>query len=497
MPRSSLRIGPGCGFMGSFVRVLGRQKRRSVGGTLGREALALALLVAGGHAWGQTAPVPPLERATTLVQSREFEQAAAVLRDFLSLQPANREAKELLAFALESLGDLEGERQVRSALAAEFPADTRIQADYGRVLERSGEEGGALRAYRRARELNAHGPVPELDAAIERMRGRTALEVGTPLAVMTDPDAAASCFEAGAAIPLGSRHHLTLLGTHYAAEARTQLSATTASDLLAVSLVRRHGAGASWTVGPRLHLVSPRGGAGRDLGLGAAIAGRATFGPSLEAEGKAEVATPWHEAPLAILHGGRTTAAEGHLYFHPFSQRLLLQAGARRRRLSILAEDSYSTRRSEAWQSLWIVGADVVLWRKRGAALRGEMLDEALIAPATLSSAMTLAYRHYDVTTRTTPEFAARIGFVPRGSVDEASVVTTVASSRGHLGLELSAGLARDSARQARVWRAGGALLWAPKPATRFALRYEEATEIATGLLGRRRAGGLSFHVDL
>src|SRR5437667_180129 len=285
----------------------------------------------------------------------------------------------MLAFALESKGDLEGERRVRSALAAEFPDDPRIQTDYGRVLERSGEEPGALRAYRRARALSAGRPAPDLDAAIERMKGRTAPEVG---------------------------------------------------------------------------------------------------------------------APLTVIRGGRTTGAEGHLYSHWLSRRLLLQAGARRRRLSILAEGSPSTRRPAAWQSLWLVGADAVLWRP-GAAIRGEMLDEAMVAPTTLASAMTLAYRHYGLSTQTTPDFDALIGLAPRGSVNEGSVATTLASPQGRLGLELRAGLAHDSARRARAWRAGGALIWAPTPATRWSLGYEGATEVISGLIGRRRTGWFSVHVDL
>jgi hypothetical protein len=462
-----------------------------------RAALVLALITAAAPAWGNV-PSPPagaLDRASALVQARAFDQAAATLRDLLSVDPSNRRAKEMLAFALESMGDLEGERQVRSGLAAEFPDDPRIQADYGRVLERSGEEGAALRAYRRARALSAGRPPPELDAAIERMSGRTAMEIGTPLLVMSDPDATASRVQAGAAVPFGSRRHFALLGTHYAADGRTNPDVT-ASDVLALTFVQRNGADGSWAVGPRLQVVSPRGAARRDVGGGGAIAGRASFGPSLEADGKAEVETPWDEAPVTVLRGGRTTAAEGHLYSHWFSQRLLLQAGARRRRLSILAADNQSTSRPRAWQSLWIAGADLVLWRKPGAAVQGEMLDEALIAPTTLSSAMTLAYRHYDVSTRTTPEFAAVIGLVPHGLVDEASAAMTVASLRGHLGLELRTGLARDSARQARAWRAGGSVIWAPTPATRFALGYEGATEVASGLVGQRRAGWVSFHVD-
>lgn len=473
-------------------------RRRSSYGRCGIAALALAWIMAGGRAWGGQAPSAPagtLERAAALIRARAFEQAAAMLRDVLSVDPTNRRAKEMLAFDLESRGDLKGERQVRSVLAAEFPRDSRIQADYGRVLERSGEEGEALRAYRRALELSADRAAPELNAAIERMRGRTALEIGTPLAVMSDPDANASIVKAGAAIPFGSRRHMALLGTRSVAEGRINPDATE-SDVLALTFVQRDAGGGSWAAGPRLHVISPRGGARRDLGVGGAIEGHAPLGPSFEVEGRAEAETPWDEAAVAVLRGGRTSSVEGHLYAHSFSRRMLLQAGARRREISILAAGPESTR-PRAWQSLWLAGADVVLWRKPAAAVPGEMLDEALIEPATLSSAVTLAYRHYDVSTQTTPEFAAVIGLVPRGSVDETSVTTTLASPRGNLGLELSAGLAHDSARQARAWRAGGSLIWAPTPATRFELGYEGATEVASGLVGQRRAGRLSFHVDL
>jgi tetratricopeptide (TPR) repeat protein len=469
-------------------------------GRLINAALALALMTAGGQASGQAPPVPAgnLERAEAMVETGAFEPAATMLRQLLSVDPANRRAQEMLAFALESLGDLEGERQVRSDLATQYPGEARIQSDYGRVLERSGDDAGALRAYRRARELSGAAPAPELDAAIERMRGRTAMEVGTPrLAVMSDPAATASCAEAGAAIPIGSRHHVAFLGTHYDAEGRASSGATTTSDALALTFVLRHGARALWSAGPRVHVVSPAGGRPRDLGVGGAIAGRTPIGPSLEAEWKADFETPWDESAVTVLHGGRSTAAEAHLYSNWFNRRLLLQVAARRRRLSVLAEGPNATRRPRAWESLRAAGADVVLWRRPRAALRGEMLDEALMAGSTLSSAMTLAYRHYDVATSTTPEFSNVIGLAPRGSVDEASVASTLAAPGGGLGLELRAGLARDSARQARDWRIGGALIWAPNPTTRLTLGFEDATEIVTGLVGQRREGRLSFHVDL
>ena len=464
-----------------------------------KAALTASLLIVGAEAWGQppSAPTGSLEHAAALVQAGAFGQAAATLRQLLASDPANRDAKEMLAFALESLGDLEGERKVRSALAAEFPDDPRVQADLGRVLERSGDDGAALRAYRRARELSAAGSAPELDAAIGRMRGRTATEVATPrLAVMSDPEATASSVQAGAALHLGSRHHLALLGTHHVARAKSYAGATATSDVLALTYVLRHGA-AYWTAGPSLHVVSPRSGERTDVGVGGMVAGRAPLGASLEAEWGFEAETPWDEAAVTVLRGGRTSAAEAHLYSHWFSRRLLLQAGARRRLLSLLDLSPQSTRRPRAWQTLAVAGADFVVWTKPGAVLRGEMLDEALIAPTTLSSALTLAWRHYDVLTQASPEFARIIGIAPRGSVDEASVATTVALPRGDVGLDLRAGFALDSVRRARVWRAGGALIWAPRPTTRFAIEYEQATEVTTGLVGQRRAGWMSFHVDL
>jgi len=461
-------------------------------------ALVLALLTESGRAWGETPsdPAGTLDRAAALVNARAFEQAAAVLRGLLSVDPANRRAKEMLAFDLESSGDLKGERQLRSTLAAEFPDDPRIQMDYGRVLERSGEEEQALRAYLRARDLSAGRSTPELDAAIERMKCRTAVEIGAPLAILSDPNATASTVRAGAAVPLGSGRHLTLLGTRNVADGRNDPDRT-ASEELALTVVQRNGAGASWEAGPRLHAISPRGGSREDLGVGGAVAGRVPFGGSLEAEGRAEVETPWDEAAITMLHAGRTTAGEGHLYSHWFSRRLLLQVGARRRRLSILPVDPASARRPRAWESLWLAGADIVLWRRPGHLVRGEMLDEALIAPASLSSAMTVSYRHYDVSTTMTPEFGSVIGLVPRASMDEASAATVLASPGGHLGLELRTGLGHDTARQARTWRAGGSLIWAPAPATRFTVGYEGATEVASGLIGQRRGGWLSFHVDL
>lgn len=465
----------------------------------GGAAVALFLCTTATQARGESLPPAPgsLERASILVQRGAFGPAADSLRRILSVDPSNRPAKELLAFALESTGDTEGERRVRAALAAEHPRDAGIQADYGRVLERSGDESRALRAYRRARELSHGRPAPSLDAAIERTKGRTATEVGLPLiTLLSDPDAKASSGQVGAAIPIGSRDHVSVLATHAVATDRIHAGVKAQSDVLAVNLVHRRGTGGLWTAGPRLHRISFPGSGRDDVGVGGALFGRSTLGSSLEADLRGDIETPWDEAAVTILRGGRTSSAEGHLYAHRFDRRLVLQLGARRRQLSIHGADPASTERPRAWQSLLLGGADLVVWRNPGAALRGEMLDESLIAPSARSSAVTLAYRHYDVSTRSTPEFAALFGIAERGAVDEGSVVTTVVSPGGGVRLDVRGGLARDAEVRASEWRAGGSLVWAPKPSTRFSLGYDEATNVASGLPGRRRAGGLSLHVD-
>src|SRR5438093_11853554 len=97
--------------------------RHSVCERLAAAAVALAAILASGPVWGQVTPTPAgaLERAAALIQDREFAQAEGVLREILEVDPPNRRAKEMLAFALESKGDLDGDRDVRSALASEFP----------------------------------------------------------------------------------------------------------------------------------------------------------------------------------------------------------------------------------------------------------------------------------------------------------------------------------------------------------------------------------------
>lgn len=461
-------------------------------------ATTLAMCAAIGRTLGGGDPGSnaALERTSSLIQARQFYQAAEELRELLSTDPGNRRAKELLAFALESCGDLDGERRLRSSLAAEFPEDATVQAGLGRVLERSGDYRGALEAYRTARRLGAEELDPGLDAAIERMRGRTAVELAAPVGAFSDPDATATRVGAGAAVPFRSLNRLALRAERLSAEARAGSGATT-TDLVALSLVLGRRSGASLMMGPRLHVVSNEENRQTDLAVGGEVVGRGAISTWLEGEGGGEIEAPWSESAVTVLHGGRTTGARGLLYAHMLDRRLILQAGAVGRRLSILTADADSARRPDATQSLLVGGVDVVVWRKPGAAIRGEILDDALIAPVTTSPSFTLGYRHYESNSNPTPEFASIIGLAPRGSVDEASASLAATAAQGRFGLGLRAGLGHDSVRRVRMWRGGGELIWAPKAGIRFGLGYEGATESATGLTGRRDAGWMSIHVDL
>lgn len=476
--------------------------RRAARAGLPVAALALTLYGALESAQGQAPPPPPgaLVRAESLVQSRSFDPAEDLLHDILAADPGNRRAQELLAFVLESRGDRDGERRVRAALATAYPDDPEVQADYGRVLERSGRDADALAAYRRARSLRPGLEDPALDAAIERTRGRTAVEVGAPIRTMSDPDATSERAQAGTAVPVGSLGHLTLQAARSEAESRHG-PGTSTNGLLAATLVLRRPSGASVAAGPLLHQVALDDGASRDDALGGAITAQGALGAHLAGDLNIAYDAPWEEAAVAMLHGGRVSAAEGHLYAHFLDRRLLLQAGAQGRRLSILTPEPGATvpdatDRPGADQSLYLAGADVILWRKP-AATRGEILDDALINPVAISTAIVAGYRHYDVSTTTTPDFASVIDLAPRGAVDELSSTLSFASPGGRFGLEMRGGIGRDTERDARLTRAGGSLVWAPAAAVRFQIGYDTASDLATGLTGRRHTGSFSIHVDL
>jgi len=462
----------------------------------------LAAMLAGNARVGAheraAVPVPAttaIARAEALLRSGRFGEAARVLGGMIQEDPANRRAKEMLAFTFESSGELDRERELRRELSSEAPGDAQLQREYGRVLERSGDYVQALTAYRRARSLEPVKADAALEAAIDRMAGRLAVEVAAGFGVLSDPDAVANRVQAGAAVPLGSRAHLSLLASRLSSVSRATFGSAQGISAGA-SLVLRAPLGATLAIGPRFH-AAQKDGLAQDLAVGGTLLAQLPLGRFLLAEAAGELETPWEDSAITVLWGGRTTGGTGRLYLRGLGGRLLLQAGARVRRMSIFEDSSRSVGRPSASQELVVAGADFVVWRKPADTIRGEMLDDALFAPTAFSSALVLAYRHFEAFSAATPAFSARIGLLPRNSVDELSAAGTLALLRGRLGVELRAGLGRDHAREAILWRAGGALVWAPARMVRLALQYEGALESVSSLLGIRNAGGVSCHVDL
>src|SRR5258705_9234440 len=96
------------------------QRRRFDCGRLGMAALALALVTAGGRAWGEapSAPAGTVERAAGLVKKRSFEQTAAMVPRLLSVDPADPRGKGKLALDLEPMGDVKGGGDGAAALGA-------------------------------------------------------------------------------------------------------------------------------------------------------------------------------------------------------------------------------------------------------------------------------------------------------------------------------------------------------------------------------------------
>src|SRR6185369_16905288 len=85
----------------------------------------------------------------------------------------------------------------------------------------------------------------------------------------------------------------------------------------------------------------------------------------------------WSESPITIQEGGVTTGTTGHLFLFPRDRRLLLDAGAQLRRLSLAPREGDLTPRAN--QTLLFIGGDVVLWSSPARLLRGEVMDDRMV----------------------------------------------------------------------------------------------------------------------
>jgi hypothetical protein len=119
-----------------------------------------------------------------------------------------------------------------------------------------------------------------------------------------------------------------------------------------------------------------------------------------------------------------------------------------------------------------------------------------MLAPRSLSEAIVVSYRHYEMTSDN--PFPGRVVLVERSSIDELSgVARRVLDRKGMFGAEVRGGLGYDWVRYVEQWRAGASLLMAATATSRLTVDYDVASESGTGLSGRRHLGSVNLHVDL
>ena len=437
---------------------------------------------------------------------RDWAGAERLLRRFLERSPKhgpdNIRARHMLAWALESKGDLEGELSVRAPLATDDPT-SETRKDYGRALERAGEYDQALRSYQGAAELTG-SPDATLVKSCDRMRYRLTPEVAGGLGVRTDPTTTAEHLQAGAALPFGSLHLVSMIVSHDEAQggwpvAHTSVSAVGASLLL----------GAAW--GGTLMLGGQARGVNQvpmsngvplqsvpGLQFGGVGEVDTPIGSPVRLNLRAELENQWTEAPIAIRESGAVTGITGHLFVFPVPSNhfVIIDAGTQARRL-MLAPGAAGAPRPESSQLLTWAGADFVLWQNPLRTLRGQSLDDRLVRPTEVAEALTLSFRHYEVFGRMDPEFRSRIALVTRSTIDNVSMVVRNARFGGRAGFEARGGLGYESTRRNLLSQGGLSLYVTGSAASRVSISYDYAQETSTGLTGRRHSGWVAYHVDI
>ena len=98
-----------------------------------------------------------LNQADAHVMNEDWDGAIRVLGRYLSRDPVNIRAREMLAWSLEVKGDLDAELAVRQGLAVDAPTGANLN-DYGRALERAADYPGARDEYADALQAGAKDP---------------------------------------------------------------------------------------------------------------------------------------------------------------------------------------------------------------------------------------------------------------------------------------------------------------------------------------------------
>jgi tetratricopeptide (TPR) repeat protein len=460
-------------------------------------------------------PPPPgkdaevsLNQADAHLINEDWVGGARVLRRYLALDPKSVRGREMLAWALEAAGDLDGELDVRRSLSDDQPNPVHDR-DYGRALERAGSFAAARDRYERA-ITGSDTPDATLALSYQRMRYRTTPEVAGGFQLRSDPQAWAWRAQAGAALPFGVRHSAAALAWHDGSydwnanqvvgqdvlAKRGSVTGLGAQTLLAIR------SGASLLLAGDARYVYA---AGADAGGIERLPGRGSFQFGGQAEAAANISSyfnvnlhgalneQWNEAPITVHEGGTMTGATGHLYAFPKNRVVLLDFGAQARQLKIASQGTPEKPSSQ--QLLTWGGIDFNLWATPTRVVRAEVLDERMVRRVYLIDAGVLAYRHYELFNDSSPDF--RIALAPRASIDNATLIVRKALAGGRIGIDLHGGGGYDNIRNRVLFQVGGAFVLAASWRTRLLASYDLAHETATGLPGNLQIGWLTFHADI
>jgi hypothetical protein len=461
-------------------------------------------------------PAPPAKdqevafnQADAHLINEDWMGGARVLRRYLALDPKSVRGREMLAWALEAGGDLEGEIDVRRSLSDDLPSPAHDR-DYGRALERTENFRAARDRYARAVAEAGSGADATLVTSYERMRFRTTPEVAGGGSLRSDPQAWAWRAQAGAAMPFGSRHSLGVMAWHDASNdwhanqvvgAQVLQKTGTVTGLGAQMLLGRRGE-RSLLLGGDTRYATESGvdasgvtqlSGHNGFQFGAQAEGAANFTPYAHANLHLDANEQWNEAPVTVHEGGTMSGATGHLYLFPKDHVVLFDGGAQARQLRLSAQGTPDA--PKANQLLVWGGVDFNLWTVPAPAAHAESLDERLVRRVYLNDAGVLAYRHYELVTHADPDF--RIALAPRASIDNGTLIIRKALFGGRVGIDLHGGGGYDHLRDHTLFQAGGAFVLAASWSTRLTASYDLAHETATGLPGTLHIGWLTFHADI
>jgi tetratricopeptide (TPR) repeat protein len=453
-----------------------------------------------------------LNQADAHLMNKDWEGGARVLRRFLALDPQNVRGREMLAWALEADGDLDGELRVRRSLVQDHPT-AEHQKDYGRALERAEEYRSASRHYHAAlaETTASSAPYDALVASYDRMHYRTTPEVGGGGQFRSDPQAWSWRAQAGAALPFGTRHQAGVLAWHDASQdwkanqvvGQNVLDENGSVTGLGAYAMLGHRSGLSFLAGADVRYATT---------TGDSAGGQQLYGPTGEFSfgGDAELDSPigknvqinvhgdlneqWNDAPVTVHEGGKTSGVTAHLYLFPRNRLVLFDGGVQARRLTLrplMAGDPVpASDQLLAWG-----GLDFNLWSDGARVVRGESLDEHMVRRTALNDSGVLAYRHYELFANVPPDF--RIALYPRASIDNGSLILRKVVAGGRAGFDLHGGVGYDNQQNQLLVQGGAAIVVAASWSTRFLVTYDIVHQTTIGLPGTLQIGWLTFHADL